>query len=349
MVTQPQTTSPFIRACRGEPVPYTPVWFMRQAGRSLPEYHRVREGVPMRDACTRPELITEITLQPLRRYDVDAAILFSDIVVPLRAVGVDVDIKPGVGPVVARPFRELADVSRLRPLEPGDVPYITAAVRSLVGELGPRPLIGVAGGPVTLAPYLIEGGPSKNHDRTKAMMYGDPGLWHALLGRLADITISFLRVQVAAGASAVQLFDSWAGAVSPADYRQAILPHTSRIFAALAPSGVPRIHFGVGTGELLGLLGEAGADVVGVDWRVPLDEAARRVRPGTALQGNLDPAVLLAPWDVVAARARGVLAAGRSADGHVFNLGHGVLPETSPDTLARLTDLVHEASARTPA
>ncbi|MGC1757528.1 MAG: uroporphyrinogen decarboxylase, partial [Trebonia sp.] len=246
---------------------------MRQAGRSLPEYHRVREGVPMREACTRPELITEITLQPLRRYDVDAAILFSDIVVPLRAVGVDVDIKPGVGPVVGQPFRELGDVSRLRPLEPGDVPYITAAVRSLVGELGPRPLIGFAGGPFTLATYLIEGGPSKSHDRTKAMMYGDPGLWHALLGRLTDITISFLRVQVAAGASAVQLFDSWAGAVSPADYRQAILPHTSRIFAALAPSGVPRIHFGVGTGELLGLLAEAGADVVGVDWRVPLDEA----------------------------------------------------------------------------
>jgi uroporphyrinogen decarboxylase len=349
VVSQPQTTSPFIRACRGEPAPYTPVWFMRQAGRSLPEYHRVREGVSMLDSCTRPELVTEITLQPLRRYDVDAAILYSDIVVPLRAVGVDVDIKPGVGPVVGQPFRELGDVARLRPLEPGDVPYITAAVRSLTGELGPRPLIGFAGGPFTLASYLIEGGPSKNQDRTKAMMYGNPELWHALLGRLADIAISFLRVQVAAGASAVQLFDSWAGAVSPADYRRAILPHTSRIFAALAPSGVPRIHFGVGTGELLGLFGEAGADVVGVDWRVPLDEAARRVPPGTALQGNLDPAVLLAPWDVVAARAREVLAAGRSAGGHVFNLGHGVLPETSPDTLARLTDLVHEASARAPA
>ena len=348
-MTQTQTTPPFIRACRGEPVPYTPVWFMRQAGRSLPEYHKIREGVPMREACTRPELITEITLQPLRRYDVDAAILFSDIVVPLRAVGVDVDIKPGVGPVVGEPIRELADVSRLRALEPADVPYITDAVRSLTAELGPKPLIGFAGGPFTLASYLIEGGPSKNHDRTKALMYGDPELWHALLGRLADIAISFLQVQVAAGASAVQLFDSWAGAVSPADYRQAILPHTSRIFAALAPAGVPRIHFGVGTGELLGLLGEAGADVVGVDWRVPLDEAARRVGPGRALQGNLDPAVLLAPWDVVAARALEVLAAGRSAHGHVFNLGHGVLPETSPDTLARLTDLVHESSARTPA
>jgi uroporphyrinogen decarboxylase len=322
---------------------------MRQAGRSLPEYRRLREGISMLDSCTRPDLITEITMQPLRRYDVDAAILFSDIVVPLRAVGVDVDIKPGVGPVVAPPFREVSDVARLRPLEPDDVPYITAAVRSLTGELAGKPLIGFAGGPFTLASYLIEGGPSRNHDRTKAMMYGDPGLWHALLGRLADIAIGFLRVQVAAGAAAVQLFDSWAGVVSPADYRAAVLPHTSRIFAALKESGVPRIHFGVGTGELLGLLREAGADVVGVDWRVPLDEAARRVPPGTALQGNLDPAILLAPWDVVQSRARDVLARGRAADGHIFNLGHGVLPETNPDTLARLTDLVHAASARTPA
>jgi uroporphyrinogen decarboxylase len=322
---------------------------MRQAGRSLPEYRRVREGIAMLDSCTRPELVTEITLQPLRRYDVDAAVLFSDIVVPLRAVGVDVDIKPGVGPVVGRPFRDVSDLSLLRPLEPGDVPYITEAVRALVGELAERPLIGFAGGPFTLASYLIEGGPSKNHDRTKALMYGDPELWHGLLGRLTDIAISFLRVQIAAGASAVQLFDSWVGVVSPEDYRHAILPHTSRIFAALAASGVPRIHFGVGTGELLGLLGEAGADVVGVDWRIPLDEAARRVPPGKALQGNLDPAVLLAPWDVVEARAREVLARGRAAEGHIFNLGHGVLPETNPDTLARLADLVHSASARTPA
>jgi uroporphyrinogen decarboxylase len=348
-VVIPQPTSPFLRACRGESVPRTPVWFMRQAGRSLPEYRRLREGISMLDSCTRPELVAEITLQPLRRYDVDAAILFSDIVVPLRAVGVDVDIKPGVGPVVGQPFRELSDVARLRPLEPGDVPYITAAVRSLTGELAGKPLIGFAGGPFTLASYLIEGGPSRNHDRTKALMYGDPGLWHALMGRLADIATEFLRVQVAAGVAAVQLFDSWAGVVSPADYREAILPHTSRIFAALKASGVPRIHFGVGTGELLGLLREAGADVVGVDWRVPLDEAARRVPPGTALQGNLDPAILLAPWDVVQSRARDVLTRGRAADGHIFNLGHGVLPETSPDTLARLTDLVHAASARTPA
>jgi len=325
---------------------------MRQAGRSLPEYRRLREGTAMLESCTRPELVTEITLQPLRRYDVDAAILFSDIVVPLRAIGVDVDIKPGVGPVVDRPFRAAGDVERLRPLEPGDVPYISEAVKSLVGELGGKPLIGFAGGPFTLASYLIEGGPSKNHDRTKAMMYGNPELWHALMGALAGIATAFLQVQVEAGASAVQLFDSWVGVVSPEDYRRAILPHTSRIFSALAPSGVPRIHFGVGTGELLGLLGEAGADVVGVDWRIPLDEAARRVASGVggagrALQGNLDPAVLLAGWDVVEPRARAILDRGRALPGHVFNLGHGVLPETDPDILARLTNLVHEASAAT--
>jgi uroporphyrinogen decarboxylase len=330
-------------------VPYTPVWFMRQAGRSLPEYRRVREGTAMLESCTRPELVTEITLQPLRRYDVDAAILFSDIVVPLRAIGVDVDIKPGVGPVVERPFRTIGDVERLRPLEPDDVPYISEAVKSLVGELGGKPLIGFAGGPFTLASYLIEGGPSKNHDRTRAMMYGEPGLWHALMGRLAGIAAAFLKVQADAGASAVQLFDSWVGVVSPEDYRQAILPHTTRIFSALAPSGVPRIHFGVGTGELLGVLGEAGADVVGVDWRIPLDEAARRVSAGAggegkAVQGNLDPAVLLAGWDVVEPRARVILDRGRALSGHVFNLGHGVLPQTDPDILARLVDLVHEAT-----
>ena len=339
-------------------MPYTPVWFMRQAGRSLPEYRRLREGIAMLESCTRPELVTEITLQPLRRYDVDAAILFSDIVVPLRAIGVDVDIKPGVGPVVERPFRTHRDVERLRPLAPDDVPYISEAVKSLVGELGGKPLIGFAGGPFTLASYLIEGGPSKNHDRTKAMMYGNPELWHALMGRLAAIATAFLQVQAEAGASAVQLFDSWVGVVSPEDYRHAILPHTRRIFAALAPSGVPRIHFGVGTGELLGLLGEAGADVVGVDWRIPLDEAARRVGAseggeggeggkGKALQGNLDPAVLLAGWDVVEPRARAILDRARTLDGHIFNLGHGVPPETDPDILARLVDLVHEASART--
>jgi uroporphyrinogen decarboxylase len=321
---------------------------MRQAGRSLPEYHKARGSLPILKACTKPDVIAEITLQPMRRYDLDAAILFSDIVVPLKALGMDIDIKPGIGPVIARPIREERDLARLRTLEPADVPFVTEAVTTLVAELGDKPLIGFAGGPFTLASYLIEGGPSKSHDRTKSLMYGNPPLWNALLGRLADIAISFLRVQIAAGAAAVQLFDSWAGAVGPEDYRTSVLPHSRRIFESLADTGVPRIHFGVATGELLGMMGEAGADVVGVDWRVPLDEAVRRVEHGKALQGNLDPAVLLAPWEVVQRRAMDVLGRGRAAEGHIFNLGHGVLPDTNPDVLARLTDLVHEVSAREP-
>ncbi|HEU5156516.1 MAG TPA: uroporphyrinogen decarboxylase [Streptosporangiaceae bacterium] len=340
--------SVFLRACRRQPVPYTPVWFMRQAGRSLPEYRRVRADTPMLTACATPEMIVEITLQPLRRYSVDAAIFFSDIVVPLKAIGVDLDIKPGIGPVVAAPVRDIDAISRLRPLEPDDVPYVREAVSALTGELGDTPLIGFAGGPFTLASYLIEGGPSKNHDHTKAMMYGAPKLWADLMDRLADITIAFLRVQVAAGARAIQLFDSWVGAVAPDDYRRSVLPYSRKIFTALSEFDVPRIHFGVGTGELLGLMGEAGADVVGVDWRVPLDDAVSRVEPGKALQGNLDPALLLAPWEIVEERARDVIDRGRTAEGHVFNLGHGVLPTTDPDQLARLAEFVRKASSREP-
>ena len=337
--------SAFLRACRREPVGHTPVWFMRQAGRSLPEYREVRGSIPMLDACMRPDLVAEITMQPLRRYAVDAAILFCDIVVPLRAIGVDLDIKPDVGPVIAEPIRTAADIERVRPLEPDDVPYVAEAVGLLVDQLETVPLIGFAGGPFTLASYLIEGGPSKSHEVTKALMYGEPHLWSILLDRLAEMTIRFLRLQVTAGASAVQLFDSWVGTISPDDYRRSVLPYSARIFAGVADLDVPRIHFGVGTGELLGLMGEAGADVVGVDWRVPLDDAIRRVDAGKALQGNLDPAAVLAPWPAVAARARDVLARGRTAEGHIFNLGHGVLPSTDPDTLARLADLVHEESA----
>lgn len=318
---------------------------MRQAGRSLPEYRATRAGQTMLAACMNPDVITEITLQPLRRFSVDAAILFSDIMVPLCAVGLDIDIRPGIGPVVGMPFRHERDLERLRPLDPADVPYITSAVTALVGELGATPLIGFAGGPFTLASYLVEGGPSKNHERTRALMYGDTALWNKLLERITDITIAFLRVQVAAGVSAVQVFDSWVGAVGPEDYRALVLPHTRRVFESLADDDVPRIHFGVGTGELLRLMSEAGADVVGVDWRVGLDEAARRVEAGTALQGNLDPAVLLAPWPVAAERAKQVLDRGRVAEGHIFNLGHGVLPETDPDVLTRLADLVHTVSA----
>ena len=336
--------APFLRACRREPTAYTPVWFMRQAGRALPEYRRVRGDRPMLESCADPALVTEVTLQPVRRYGVDAAILFSDIVVPLHAVGIDVEIKAGVGPVVGTPIRDQAGVERLRGLEPGDVDYVDAAVRLLVDELGDTPLIGFAGAPFTLASYLVEGGPSRSHTLTKALMYGDERTWHALLDRLADITLAFLRVQIGAGVSAVQLFDSWAGALSAADYARYVQPHSAKILAGIHE--VPRIHFGVGTGELLGLMGAAGADVVGVDWRVPLDEATRRIGPGRAVQGNLDPATLFAPWPAVAEQARASLRAGRAAEGHVFNLGHGVLPETDPGVLTRLVELVHEDSAR---
>ncbi|MCK1813020.1 uroporphyrinogen decarboxylase [Streptomyces sp. XM4011] len=340
------TDSPFLRACRREPVPHTPVWFMRQAGRSLPEYRALRAGTGMLEACARPDMVTEITLQPVRRHHVDAAIYFSDIVVPLKAIGVDLDIKPGVGPVVAHPIRSHADLEQLRPLEPDDVSYVTEAIGMITAELGGTPLIGFAGAPFTLASYLIEGGPSRNHEHTKAMMYGEPQLFHALLERLSGITAAFLDVQIRAGASAVQLFDSWVGALAPADYRRSVLPHSAKVFEAVAHHGVPRIHFGVGTGELLGLLSEAGADVVGADWRVPLDEAARRIGGGKTVQGNLDPAVLFAPTAAVEEQAAKVLDAAAGLPGHIFNLGHGVLPDTDPDALTRLTAFVHERTAR---
>jgi uroporphyrinogen decarboxylase len=319
-VTTEASDSAFVRACRGRPVPHTPVWFMRQAGRSLPEYRKIREGIGMLESCRRPDLVTEITLQPVRRHGVDAAILFSDIVVPLAAAGIDLDIVAGTGPVVAEPIRAAADLDRVRPLEPGAVGFVDEAVRMLVAELsftpaGGVPLIGFAGAPFTLASYLIEGGPSRTYRRTKAMMYGDPALWTALCDRLADITLTFLRVQIGAGVSAVQLFDSWAGALSEADYRRFVLPHSTKVLTGLADAGVPRIHFGVGTAVLLGAMGEAGADVVGVDWRTPLDRATRQIGPRRAVQGNLDPAVLFAPWEAIESEARRVLADGRAAPG----------------------------------
>jgi len=318
---------------------------MRQAGRSLPEYRALREGIPMLEACSRPDLIQEITLQPVRRHGVDAAILFSDIVVPLKAAGVDLDIVPGVGPVVADPIRAADQINLLRPLHPDEVGFVTEAVHGLVGALGGTPLVGFAGAPFTLASYLIEGGPSKNHELTKAMMYGAPELWHRLLDRLADIALTFLRVQAEAGASALQLFDSWAGVLSRADYTANVAPHSQKVLTGLADLGVPRIHFGVGTGELLGLMGDVGADVVGVDWRVPLDEAVRRIGPHRAVQGNLDPAVLFAGWPVVEREVRRILREGAAARGHILNLGHGVLPSTDPDVLTRVVDLVHELTA----
>jgi uroporphyrinogen decarboxylase len=296
-------------------------------------------------ACQDPDLVTEITLQPVRRHGVDAAILFSDIVLPLVVAGVDIEIKPGVGPVVAQPVRSVADVDALPLLDPSYLDFLATAVRSLVRELGPTPLIGFAGAPFTLASYLVEGGPSRDHAKTKAMMHGAPEVWHALADRLADISLAFLQVQVDAGASAVQLFDSWAGALAPDDYAEFVQPHTRKVLEGVGRTGVPRIHFGVGTGELLTAMGEAGADVVGVDWRVPLDAASHRLGGRYAVQGNLDPTLVFAPWPVVEDKTRDVLRRGRSAPGHVFNLGHGVLPASDPDVLRRIVDLVHEESA----
>ena len=340
------TQSSYLAAVTGRKPSHVPVWFMRQAGRSLPEYRALRERHSMLAACLEPEVVCEITLQPIRRHGVDAAILFSDIVVPLRAAGVELDIVADVGPVIAHPVRTDADVDALKPLDPQAIQPVCEAVSLLVAALGEVPLIGFAGAPFTLASYLVEGGPSRNHARTKAMMLAEPTSWHALMSKLTDLTVAFLRGQIEAGVDAIQVFDSWAGTLSLADYRQHVLPHSSRIFATLAECGVPMTHFGVGTAELLGAMSEAGAPVVGVDWRTSLTDAAARVRPGTALQGNLDPVVLLAGWPVADRAARAVVDDGRravdaGAAGHVFNLGHGVLPETDPGVLTELVSLVH--------
>jgi uroporphyrinogen decarboxylase len=342
--------SSYLAAAAGRKPDHVPVWFMRQAGRSLPEYRALRAKNTMMQACFDAELICEITLQPIRRHHVDAAILFSDIVVPLRGAGIDLDIVPDVGPVIANPVRTAADVAAIRPLEPQQVRPVADAVALLVAALGDVPLIGFAGAPFTLASYLVEGGPSKHHERTKAMMLGEPATWHALMTALTDITIGFLQVQLAAGVDAIQLFDSWAGTLSLADYRTFVLPHSTRVFATLAGAGVPMTHFGVGTAELLGAmseaLGEGGPAVVGVDWRTSLADAAGRVTPDRALQGNLDPVILLTDWAVVERSARAVLDDGRAAvdagaAGHIFNLGHGVLPGTDPGLLTALVELVH--------
>jgi uroporphyrinogen decarboxylase len=344
------TESPYLAAVAGRKPSRVPVWFMRQAGRSLPEYRALRERHSMLAACLEPEVACEITLQPIRRHGVDAAILFSDIVVPLRAAGVELDIVADVGPVIAHPVRTDTDIEAMKPLEPQAIQSVCAAVSLLVAELGDVPLIGFAGAPFTLASYLVEGGPSRTHARTKAMMLAEPASWHALMSKLTDLTVTFLRGQIEAGVDAIQVFDSWAGTLSLADYRRYVLPHSSRVFAALAECGVPMTHFGVGTAELLGAMSTAlkpaASTVVGVDWRTSLTDAAARVDAGTALQGNLDPAVLLAGWPVVDRAARAVVDDGRcavdaGAAGHVFNLGHGVLPETDPGVLTELVSLVH--------
>ena len=321
---------------------------MRQAGRYLPEYRELRGDRDILETIRTPEQAVEVTLQPLRRMPVDAAILFSDIVVPLVAVGVPIRIEAGRGPVLDDPFRGDADLARLRPLEPeADEPYVLETVRLLAKELQ-VPLIGFAGAPFTLASYLIEGGPSRDHARTKALLWSEPAVWDRLLAALVDIVVPHLRAQVAAGASALQVFDSWVGALAPGTYRARVQPHMRRLFDGLADLDVPTIHFGVGTGELLGAMAEAGGDAIGIDARVPLDAGWDRVGgPGArAVQGNLDPTVLLSTWDAVEAEALDVLARAGGRDGHIFNLGHGVLPTTPVGHLQRLVDLVHERTER---
>jgi uroporphyrinogen decarboxylase len=333
--------SPFLAACRGAPHDTVPVWFMRQAGRALAEYRAIRARHSFEEVVHTPELAAEVTLQPVRRYGVDAAVLFSDIVTPVQAIGLGVTIEPGVGPVIDRPLRTIDDLARLRRLDAEeDLGHVLDTVSLLVDELD-VPLIGFAGAPFTLASYLIEGGPSRSYTRTKALMFTDELTWHRLLDRIASITLESLRGQIARGASAVQLFDSWAGALAPQDYERFVLPHSRRVLEELEGMDVPRLHFGVHTGELLPLLAAAGADVVGVDWRTPLEQARQRVPEGVGLQGNLEPAVCLGPFDQVAERARDVLARAEGRVDHVFNLGHGVLPDTDPGILTDLVALVH--------
>ncbi|MDK8767033.1 uroporphyrinogen decarboxylase [Corynebacterium freneyi] len=355
--------APFLEAAAGRTPSRRPVWFMRQAGRSLPEYREIRKDIGMLDSCFNSELLAEITMQPVRRHDVDAAILFSDIVVPVKAAGVDLDIVAGRGPVVAAPIRTASDIDRLPELDPATLQPVAEGIAGILEELTDRQaLIGFAGAPFTLASYLVEGGPSRNHERTKALMHSEPEQWDKLMRRITPIIIGFLRVQIEAGIDAMQLFDSWAGFLTERDYRRYVLPYSQEIFEAVADAGIPRIHFGVGTGELLGAMAEAGSEVVGVDWSVPLDAAAQRISNTLAdadpagdranharvLQGNLDPAMFFAGDAAIESEVRRICAeADRAiergtARGHIFNLGHGVPPNTDADAITRTVKMVHE-------
>lgn len=338
-----------LRALRREPVDATPVWFMRQAGRSLPEYRAIRERARLVDIVGDASLCAQVSLQPVERLGVDAVILFADITTPLPGIGVPVELVDGVGPVIDRPIGDLAAVDALRPFDPAASVAPLLEATALIRRASPVPVIGFAGGPFTLAAYLIEGRSPRELTRTKAMLHGEPALWDALMGRLVDMDIAYLRAQVAAGAQAIQLFDSWVGQLAPFDYRASVLPHVGRLIAGVADLGVPVIHFGTGTAGLLEAMAEAGGDAIGLDWRVSLAAGWDRVEAAVgerAVQGNLDPHVLLGPWEPVAIQARAVLGEAHGRPGHVFNLGHGVLPPTDPDRLARLVDLVHAETAR---
>jgi uroporphyrinogen decarboxylase len=338
----------FLRACRREPTDATPVWFMRQAGRYMAEYRKVREKHTLLEICKTPELSLEVTLQPLR-LGVDAAILFADILLPLEPMGAPFEFAKGEGPVIHQPIRDAKAIDALRVIEPAEegLGYVLDAVRLIRKELAGRvPLIGFAGGPFTLASYLVEGGRSSHFEKTKRLMYGEPAAWHKLMGKLAEVVRRYLGAQIDAGAQAVQLFDSWVGALSVDDYREFVMPHVVHILGDVQTRGVPVIHFGTDTGALLGLMREAGGTVLGVDWRTPLDEAWEKVGSGVAVQGNLDPIVLFAPWNFIAQAAEKILRRAGGRPGHIFNLGHGILPETPVDNVARLVDFVHQSTSR---
>jgi len=336
----------FLRSIRKEAVDHIPVWYMRQAGRYQPSYRKVKEKFSLIEITQQPELCAEITIAPIDQLGVDAAILYSDIMTPIRHMNIDLDIKAGIGPVIENPVRSLADVNNMRvPVAEEDLTYVLDTIKILRRDLK-VPLITFAGAPFTLASYLIEGGPSRNYYKTKAMMYSVPMVWSALMEKLSDMIISYMRSHVAAGAQAIQIFDSWIGSLTPHDYRKHVFPTMQKIFTGLAELNVPIIYFGVGTGELLKIWGELPVDVIGVDWRVPLDEARQRVGSKFALQGNLDPAFLNAPDDVLHAEAARILDMGMAQPGYVFNLGHGIFPEAQVDVLKRLTDFVHEYSAK---
>ncbi|OCA87396.1 uroporphyrinogen decarboxylase [Pseudobacillus wudalianchiensis] len=340
-----QINETFLKAAKGERTEYTPVWYMRQAGRSQPEYRKLKEKYSLFEITRQPELCAYVTKLPVDQYNVDAAILYKDIMSPLPSIGVDVDIKSGIGPVIDNPIRSLADVEKLGEIDPeNDVPYVLDTIRLLTKEQLDVPLIGFAGAPFTLASYMIEGGPSKNYNKTKAFMYAEPKAWQALMNKLAEMTVTYVRAQVKAGARAVQIFDSWVGALNVADYRLFIKPVMERIFSELREENVPLIMFGVGASHLAKEWHDLPLDVVGLDWRLPIKEA-REMGITKTVQGNLDPAILLAPWEVIEERARAILDEGLAEPGHIFNLGHGVFPDVNPDTLKRLTSFVHEYSA----
>lgn len=335
----------FLKAARGEKTDHTPVWYMRQAGRSQPEYRKIKEKYSLFEITHQPELCAYVTRLPVENYGVDAAILYKDIMTPLPAMGVDVDIKSGIGPVISNPITSLADVEKLRGIHPEeDIPYVLETIKLLTEEQLTVPLIGFSGAPFTLASYMIEGGPSKNYIKTKAFMHSEPAAWFALMDKLAEVTIVYVKSQIKAGARAIQIFDSWVGALNVEDYRYYIKPVMNRIFTALREENVPLIMFGVGASHLALEWNDLPVDVVGLDWRLPIRDA-RRLGVNKTVQGNLDPALLLAPWNIIEEKAKDILDQGIEQPGHIFNLGHGVFPQVNPETLKRLTSFIHEYSA----